>query len=666
MSEHIIRGEGTIAHSLGMARQIIKVLLGIILIITLGSVYYSFSTKTNKLDWKNVLAYTKANIYLHDKNKKIAYTNVKGKHLMASVGSILVDPLIRIPVIKIHGVFINSLYLSVKLSLFSIILTVTYFYRRGLGLKKAKKLRGIFLTTKRQLLSSVRKHNKKFSYKPFIIADFPYPILGASNSFTAGEQAHTLILGSTGSGKTRILFSLIKQLRDRNQKAIIVDIKGDYIRYFYDEYKGDIILNPLDMRGRNWSIFSETTPIKGFNTIARSLLPKESRSDPIWIDAARAVVAEMANLYVNANLSMSEFADKILKLELSILVELLKKTGASKIINQDIEKAALSVLMTLTTYLRPFKLYRNKDNLFSITDWVNNCFENNFLFISSKADLKEDLNPLISTQVSIASLAIRSSREESMTPKIWFILDELPYFEQPIAGLMDSLATARSVGGCFILGSQDMSSLSKIYGRENSHSIANNCRTKIYMNIGGFETAEWCSSSIGEGEIEEWTESISYGNGINNKNTIQANRQKSIVRTVTPSELMMIKTGSGFISLSGYEPAKFKFKSSSFTQKAEPYVENVALYEQFKFDIKEAENRRKQIEDKLGRNSLESQNELIISLGNKKSKLLKDKIDEQYSFININDINNIPSKTGSEEFEPINRVNLKQRCEEDY
>ena len=132
---------------------------------------------------------------------------------------------------------------------------------------------------------------------------------------------------------------------------------------------------------------------------------------------------------------MAEFADKLLKTDLKLLNKLLDKTGAARIVNPDIEKAALSVLMVLSTYLKPLKLYQSNKDIFSITDWVNDKTKNNFLFISSRADAKEDINPLITTQVDIAINALRSLREESNIPKIWFILDEIPYFDQAIPSL---------------------------------------------------------------------------------------------------------------------------------------------------------------------------------------------------------------------------------------
>ena len=596
----LIRGGQVTFHKFRMLMQVGKVLSRLSLLLIIVSIAYSFWENISANEWRVASAWIKKDLYVWSSaDHEVTYPNRYGRDITIQARYMDRDTY-AVSVIK---KFEDNLYKSFMLA--GIMLTVViggiifYFWIKGRNIKRSKNLRGIFGVTEKDLKKQIKLHNKPFKdYTPFELANFPYPITGRLESWSSGEQSHTLLLGSTGAGKTTIIQNLISQLRARNQKAIIIDIKGDFIQNYYQASKGDIILNPLDVRGRNWSIFKETNPLKGFSTIAKSLLPKDSKGDPIWIDAARGVVAELANLYVSENLSMSEFADKILKSDLTFLANLLQKTSASKIINEDIEKADLSVLMMLSTYLRPLKLYRSAENCFSITDWVNDEGKNNFLFIGSRADVKEDINPIITTQVDIAVNALRSLKSSSNVPKIWFILDEIPYFDNAIPSLKDGLATARSFGGCFVLGSQDMSSIAKIYSRETAESIANNCKTKVFMNIAGKESAQWCSDSLGEGEIEEWHEGLSYG-AHEMRDGIQVNQNRIIRKNVLPSELMMLKSGQGFINFAGFAPAKFNFSDFYFKKITDGYIENTELYALFKKELEEGEKRRKEIEAQI-------------------------------------------------------------------
>ena len=601
--DDLIRGGQVSFHKIRMLMQVSKLLARVSIYLIIISIGYSYWQNISPKEWEIGWVYLKADFNKNDQDYKVTYLNEYGRSKTIKTHNFIVDPY----VLKTLKKFEIALYkgLSIAAIMLGVIIgsLIIFFWLKGRGIKRNINLRGIFIHPAKVLKNELLKHNKLTEeYHPFTLADFAYPITGRKDSWGSGEQSHTMLIGSTGAGKTKIIQNLVYQLHKRNQKAIIVDVKGDYIEHFYRENKGDIILNPLDSRGRNWSIFNETNPLKGFSTIAKSLLPKESKSDPIWIDAARGVFAELANLYVSENLSMAAFADIILKSDIERLSKLLQKTGASKIINPDIEKAALSVLMVLSTYLRPLKLYQSSANIFSITDWVNDPSKNNFLFISSRADVKEDINPLITTQVDIAVNALRSLKEQSNVPKIWFILDEIPYFDQSIPSLKDGLAMARSYGGCFVLGTQDMSSLSKIYSEDTARSIANNCKTKIYMNIAGKEAAQYCSGSLGEGEIEEWHEGLSYG-AHEMRDGIQVNRNKVIRPVVLPSELMMLKTGEGFINFAGFKPAKFKFDDCIFKKTSPAYVENKDLLELFTKELEIGEKRRKEIELKLLKNN---------------------------------------------------------------
>ncbi len=652
----LIRGGQVTFHKYRMLMQVSRVLCRVSLFLVIVSIGYSYYKNISYDEWRVGFAWIKSEIIQNfNEDYKITYPGKYGETKSLKVKYFASDPYAT----KIINKFRTTLYkaLIVVAIMLAVVLggLLLFFWLRGREIKRSLNIRGIFLIPISILRKKIKNHNKPFKdYEPFKLADLSYPITGRVDSWSAGEQSHTMIQGSTGAGKTKIIQQLVYQLHSRNQKAIIVDVKGDYIENFYRPKRGDIILNPLDNRGRNWSIFNETNPLKGFSTIARSLLPKESKNDPIWIDAARGVFSELAKLYVSEDISMAEFADKILKAELDTLIKLLSKTSAAKIINQEIEKAALSVLMVLSTYLRPIKLYRSSENCFSITDWVNDETQNNFLFISSRADVKEDLNPLITTQVDIAVNAVRSLTKASNIPKIWFILDEIPYFDQSIPSLKDGLAMARSYGGCFVLGTQDMSSLSKIYSENTAKSIANNCKTKIYMNIAGKEAAEYCSQSLGEGEVEEWHEGISYGSH-EMRDGIQVNRSKIIRKVVLPSELMMLKAGEGFINFAGFEPAKFRFSDCSFKKNAPGYIENSELLKLFKKDLEEGVQHRKKIEAQLAKtkvdnNYLDTRNRELES---NKSKLIQDRL-------NINDPgqDNLLLKNTEDEVETLDKKSL--------
>ena len=602
---NFVRGGQLITHSFRMNYQVWKILMRCVLAIMLSGVLYTFYNDIGTYDWKNVPGYIKKEVAFFDEAVVTYYTEYGYKHEQTKKFA-KNNPAFKRLEQKVERALYKGLITGGVLSAILLMGTVFYFYRTGKNRTVSMAIRGIFLEQFDVIKKKVEKHNKAFPYIPHTIAEMPYPITGEPRSFTSGEQSHTMIIGSTGSGKTTIIRELLYSIHCRGEKAIIVDVKGDYIEKAYrEDMRTDIILNPLDKRSRNWSIFKETTALTGFATIAKALIPVDSK-DPTWTEAARAVFTEMANSYAGANLSLAEFTDKILKTDIKVLEAILKKTYAGKIINTEIEKAALSVMMVMSSYLRPLKLYRSNENCFSIRDWIledtwnKEHRQHGFLFLSSRAEAKRDLNPIITAQVDIAINAMRSMGNSSSRPKIWFILDELGYFDTAIPNLIDGLTTARSYGGCFVLGTQDITTVSKIYSRERAETITNNCRTKIFMNVEGAETARWCSNNSGVGEVEEWSESFSYG-AHEMRDGQSATKIKRMKAAVLDGEFQILKTGEGYIKLSGYNPVKFTARKPRLGDIAKPYIENEKLYGLLVEEREEQEKYRIKVEKRFNK-----------------------------------------------------------------
>ena len=63
-------------------------------------------------------------------------------------------------------------------------------------------------------------------HHPYTLAGIPYP--------HRLEQSHSMLIGTTGAGKTTELRSLVSQMRQRQDSAVIFDLTGAYVEAFYD------------------------------------------------------------------------------------------------------------------------------------------------------------------------------------------------------------------------------------------------------------------------------------------------------------------------------------------------------------------------------------------------------------------------------------------------
>jgi len=115
----------------------------------------------------------------------------------------------------------------------------------------------------------------------------PYRIAGIPWRKEA-ETLHTIVSGTTGSGKTVLISDLVEQIRERGERCIVYDKMGSYTETFFDRDR-DILLNPLDARAPRWSPFLEARTDRDFDTMANALIPRQKdTADPDQRRARRA------------------------------------------------------------------------------------------------------------------------------------------------------------------------------------------------------------------------------------------------------------------------------------------------------------------------------------------------------------------------------------------
>ena len=123
------------------------------------------------------------------------------------------------------------------MSVLGMMLVALYLSKRGSKTKNESFVRGRKITDLKNLNKLILKENKKSKIqKPYSIGNVYFG--------PRAETEHTMIAGVSGSGKTVLLKNLIKQIKEKGDKAIIYDYTGTFVESFYDEKK-DIIINPL-------------------------------------------------------------------------------------------------------------------------------------------------------------------------------------------------------------------------------------------------------------------------------------------------------------------------------------------------------------------------------------------------------------------------------------
>lgn len=571
--KNILRGGQTSMHSFHMSAQLIFTLVKMaLLIILIGDLMYVFG-KFDLQDLKEISIYYLAKIFmgLGFNNFEFTFTGRYGDihHVKASA----VVSNFKLIIIKnsffsavVHGLWVGFISALVAIS------GLLYLFNfRGRKLAKEKFIRGGRIVSKSKLKALITKSNLlavsklknlylgSFFFKHYHLAKIPFP--------KDAEFLHTIILGSTGTGKTSAILDLIDQIRLRGDRAIIYDKMGALTETYYNP-QTDIILNPLDARSKSWSLFNEVRKESDYDYIASAFIPeKKSGGDPFWIEAARRVFSTFAKEIKKENptITNQEFVDALLRSNHKQIAHFLAGTEASSLISADSEKTSLSILAILSAYVASIKyLHDSDEEKFSIRKWVEGGAENKsqpqldngFLFISSKGDQHDSLKPLISTWLDIAVkslLSVDQNQPHDQEPRrIWIILDEVGSL-QALPSLLDGLAQSRQFGGAFVVSMHSISQLKAIYGKDTTDTITSLCRNKLFFSVPDNETADFCSQNLGFQEVEEVKEGISYGaNEI--RDGVNLSTQKSLKRLVIPSELMFMKRLKAYIKFAGEFP----------------------------------------------------------------------------------------------------------------
>ena len=338
--------------------------------------------------------------------------------------------------------------------------------------------------------------------------------IGGLNMVKNAEVMNFLIHGTIGVGKSTLIRWLLDYIRRRGDRAIVYDSGGTFIETHYDE-RVDKILNAHDKRCENWVLWREAQDVVDYENMTAALMPVEGDSDPFWVSSSRTIFSDTAMQFASRpDRSIETFLKTCLSIDLKSLREFLKNTPSANLVEEKIEKTAISIRSVLTNYAKSLRYLQGLDKEgkpeFSIREWMTDAqYDSSWLFISTTARHRKAVRPLISMWLSLATLLLQSMGENSER-RVWFIGDEIASL-QKIPEFNETLAEARKFGGCFVLGIQNIPQLVHIYGREMAKAIFDLLNTRAYGRSPSAEVAKMVEEELGHQRRREAREQNSYG-----------------------------------------------------------------------------------------------------------------------------------------------------------
>jgi type IV secretory pathway TraG/TraD family ATPase VirD4 len=313
------------------------------------------------------------------------------------------------------------------------------------------------------------------------------------------EAQHFQIMGDTGVGKTQLIMQILRQIRGRGDSAIVYDPACEYIQRFYDEARGDIILNPLDERCPYWGPAQEMATNAEADAIAASLYqPTTDSKDEFFHQTPAQIFAHLLKKGPSPHQLAEWLADG------TTLERLVAGTEMSFYIDRKAGPQRAGVLASLGLVAKSFRLLPERDQAkrtWNARTWSQE--RKGWIFITSRPPERETLRPLHSLWIDLLVMRLLSAPQPGQK-QVWFVIDELASL-QKLPQLHTAITENRKSKNPLVLGFQGKAQLEVIYGHL-AEVMLSQPATKIFMKTAEPKAAEWISEAIGKVEIERLKE----------------------------------------------------------------------------------------------------------------------------------------------------------------
>lgn len=488
------------------------------------------------------------------------------------------------------GAFLVSLILTVPIAVWFVDIS----HRRGKSILQEHHERGAMLISADRLAAEVAQHNlEKFEeeartlfpdrepaavlklpfdarkaggiHHPYTIAGIPYP--------HRTEQSHTMLIGTTGSGKTTELRSIVAQMRARKDTAVIFDLTGAYVEAFYDPTR-DTILNPMDARCPAWSIFNDCTTHSEFTAAAAALIPSDGGSaEPFWAMAARTLFIEMCvRLQERGEATNLALSTNLMTADLKRVHRYLTDTIADPLTAPEAARMAESIRAVFNTNAQVLRFLPTEGEAFSIRDWITRDKQpGSILFITSNY-LDMPMNKALLTLWMDLAINRLMTLPRTRSLRTWFMFDELGALHR-LPAIENGLQTARAFGGAMILGLHSFQKLIEVYGEQGARNLASLARTKLMLATADLDTAEECARYIGNREVRQMDEAYSYGYS-NTRDASTLTPRKQVEPLVIADDITNLPSMHGFVKFpDGFPAARILLQWKGYPAVAPGFVQ---------------------------------------------------------------------------------------------
>lgn len=360
-------------------------------------------------------------------------------------------------------------------------------------------------------------------------------ILNDKEAWVDNGEYHTLVIGSTGSGKTQtVIKPTVKLLAKAGESMIITDPKGEIyeatanmlrdkgydvqILNFRDPQNGSS-WNPLSLPYRMYKSGNQDKAIELLDDLALNILYDESsnNSDPFWEKTS-------ADYFSGVALGLFEDAkeDEININSISLMTTVgEEKFGGSTYIKEYFsfkDPASASVINASSTINAPtdtkgsiLSVFRQKIKLFASRENLSEMLSHSdieladigkkktalFIVVQDEKKTYHSLVTILLKQCYETLIGVAQENGGALPVRTNFLLDEFANMP-PLKDVTTMITAARSRHIRFTMIIQNYAQLNQVYGKENAETIRGNCGNIIYLISAELAALEEISKMCGE------------------------------------------------------------------------------------------------------------------------------------------------------------------------
>ena len=348
-------------------------------------------------------------------------------------------------------------------------------------------------------------------------------------------EAHTLVIGATGSGKTQtIIFPTVEILAKKKESMIITDPKGEIyeatsnmlrdkgydvqVLNFRDPQEGNC-WNPMTLPYKMYKEGNQDKAIELLDDLAANILyeEKSGNADPFWEKTS-------ADYFSGLTLALFDDAkeDEVNLNSISLMTTVGEdKFGGSTYMKEyfnmkDPSSAAYTnasgTIMApnetkgsiISVFKQKIKLFATRDNLSEMLshsdvslDTIGEKPTALFIVIQDEKKTYHSLVTILLKQCYETLIATAQKHGGKLPVRTNFLLDEFANMP-PMKDITTMITAARSRLIRFTMIIQNFAQLDQVYGKENAETIRGNCGNLIYLITTELKALEEISKMCGE------------------------------------------------------------------------------------------------------------------------------------------------------------------------